>query len=271
MSILITGANGQLGKHIIRELLQKVPASRIIACVRRPDQAAEYREQGIEVRFGDYDQPDSLQDAFAGVSSLLLISSSHSDDSIRIAQHTRVIEAAQKAGVNHLLYTSFAFPAKDPIPPGHVHLLTEQAVHDSGIPYTILRNALYTDFVGVLNLNEAVRSGKLITYPGDWKFNTMIREDLAAATAAVLASGIAGNHTYELAAPRTWEFAELAAVLSELSGQPVRHIQDARVQNWIYGFLGKINTSSTSADLENLLNRPATSLRDSILPFIHPR
>ncbi|MEK4852375.1 SDR family oxidoreductase [Paenibacillus sp. FSL H7-0756] len=270
MTIMITGATGQLGRLIIEQLRQRLPAGQIVAGIRRMEQAADFREKGIEVRYADYDQPASLDEAFRGISRLLLISSSHTDDEVRLAQHKRVIDSAKRGGVRHLLYTGFAFPqhSTDRSTPGNVHTLTEQAIIESGMDYTFLRNGLYMDFVGVLGLKEAISSGVLATAPGEWRFNSVTRADLALASAAVLGSGESGNQVYELAASRTWDFADLAEVLTEVAGKPVVHVQDASVQHWIYTWLRKLDTASTSGDLERLMGRPVTPLRDSILPFI---
>ncbi len=268
MSIVITGANGKLGSLIIKQLLKKISADQIVACVRQPEKAEEYLKQGIEVRLCDYDKPESLEQAFAGASKLLLISSSHTDDTARLRQHAHVIEAAKKAKAEHLLFTSFAFLGTGSISPSHLYLATEHAILTTGIPYTFLRNALYTDFVGVLGLDAAIATGELSTYPGDWKFNTVTRNDLAVGIAAALTEAGHENKTYELTAPRSWTFNDLAIILSDLTGKPVLLRQDPQIQNWIYGFLGKIDTSSTSADLEKLIGGPVTSLRESIKPFI---
>ncbi|OAS15836.1 NAD(P)H-binding protein [Paenibacillus oryzisoli] len=268
MSIVITGANGKLGSLIMKQLLKKVSADQIIACVRQPDKAEEYLKQGIEVRFCDYDKPESLDQSFAGASKLLFISSSNTDDTIRLRQHAHVIEAAKKAKVEHLLFTSFAFPGKGLISPTHLYLATEHAILTTGIPYTFLRNALYTDFVGVLGLDAAIAGGELSVYPGDWKFNTVTRHDLALGIAAVLTESGHENKTYELTAPHSWTFNDLAVALSDLSCKPVSLRQNPQIQNWIYGFLGKINTSSTSSDLEKLIGGPVTSLKESIKQFI---
>lgn len=270
MKIMILGATGQLGSLIIKELRERVPAGRIIAGVRKLEHTVHLREQGIEVRYADYDQPESLDEALHGVNRLLLISSSHTDDSIRLVQHKRVIEAAKRCGVEHILYTGFAFPRQvsGQKTADNVHTLTEQAIVESGLEHTFLRNALYIDFVGVLGLKEALVSGELITAPGEWRFNSVTRGDLALATAHVLAEGKPGNRIYELARAHTWNFADLAEVLTEAAGRPVVHRQDAGVQHWIYAFMSKLDTSSTSGDLERLMGRPATSLKDSVLPFL---
>ncbi|MEC0171293.1 SDR family oxidoreductase [Paenibacillus graminis] len=269
MTIMITGATGQLGKLIIEQLLEQVPAAQIIAGVRHPDKAMQYKEKGIEVRLADYDRPETLQDACTGVNRLLLISSSHTDDDVRLVQHKRVIDAAKAAGVAHILYTSFAFPQAGNTGTSSVHGLTEQVILDTGMDYTFLRNGLYIDFVGVLGLNEAIRSGVLPTQPGDWQFNAVTRSDLARAIAKVLAGTVHRHRTYELAAPQTWTFANLAQVLTELTGKPVIHAPDASVQHWIYHFLSSIDTQSTSKDLEQLMGQPVTPLKESIAPFLN--
>ncbi|WNS45434.1 NAD(P)H-binding protein [Paenibacillus sp. MMS20-IR301] len=270
MTIMITGANGQLGHLIIKYLQERVPTGQIIAGVRRIEAAAELREQGVELRYTDYDVPDSLDTAFAGLSRLLLISSSHTDDKLRLIQHKAVIDAAKRIGVGHIFYTSLAFPRQNTGQPEqfNVHALTEQAIIDSGLEYTFLRNALYTDFVAVLGLKEALASGELVTAPGEWQFNSLTRQDLALAAAAVLAGSGAGNRIYELARPRTWNFADLAGVLAEAAGKPVVHRQDDGVQHWIYAFLSRLDTASTSEDLEQLTGRLVTSLKDSVMPYL---
>lgn len=270
MKILITGATGQLGSQIIEQLRQRIHAGQIVAGVRKVEQAARLREQGIEVRYADYDVPESLEAAVQGITRLLLISSPHQDDSVRLTQHKQVIAAAKNGGVKHLLYTGLAFAGwtagKDT--PDNVHALTEQAIVESGLEYTFLRNGLYMDFVGVLGLKEAISSGELVTAPGAWTFNAVMRSDLALATAAVLSTEASGNQVYELAAPRTWNFADLTAVLTEVAGREVVHREDAGVQHWIYAFLSRMDTFSTSRDLEQLMGRPVTPLKDSILPFL---
>ncbi|WP_316245523.1 NAD(P)H-binding protein [Gorillibacterium timonense] len=167
MSITITGANGKLGSLIIQHLLNRIPAERIVACVRHVESGTAYAELGVEVRHCDYDQPDSLEQAFAGASQLLLISSPHPDDTIRMRQHAHAIEAAKKAKVGHLLYTSFAFADKGQVSLTHLHTATEHAIRTTGIAYTFLRSGLYVDFVDALDLNAAIAHGSLTVPPGD--------------------------------------------------------------------------------------------------------
>lgn len=270
MSIVITGATGKLGTLIIKHLLTKLPAKRIVACVRHVEKAAAFTEQGIEVRYGDYDHPESLEKAFAGASKLLLISSPHADDTTRIRQHSQAIEAVKKARVGQILYTSFAFPEKGAISLTQLHLATEYAIRTTGIPYTFLRSALYSDFIGALGLKEAIASGTWVTYPGDWSFNTITRDDLARGIATVLSSQEHQNRTYELTASRSWSLNELAAVLSELTGKSISHREDRIADSWIYRFLAKIDASSTTLDLETLIGGETTSLKEAVRQIMEP-
>ncbi|MDF2663171.1 MAG: NmrA family protein [Paenibacillus sp.] len=269
MPIAITGATGKLGSLVIHRLLQQVPSEQIIACVRQPEKAARYAELGIEVRVCDYDDPDTIGKALQGASKLLLISGSNPEDTIRMRQHAHVIEEAKKAKVEHLLYTSFAFAESGKNLMTHMHLATEHAIKASGIPYTLLRNALYSDFVGALGLDAAIAQGELVVPPGDWVFNTVTRDDLADGIAEVLTGPDHQSKTYEFTASITWNFTQLTEVLSEKAGKKVSLRYDPEKRNWLYGFLRTIDTSSTSADLATLIGRPAASLKESILPYLN--
>lgn len=113
-----------------------------------------------------------------------------------------------------------------------------------------------------------MESGELPTYPGNWQFNSVTREDLALATAKVLTTSGHENQVYELAAPNVWDFNDLVDVLSELSGKRITYRQDSSIQHWIYSFLAKTDTASTSKDLERLMERKVTTLRESIKLFV---
>jgi len=274
MSIAITGANGKLGQLIMEELLlfHNIPPHHIIACVRDLQSAEMFTDKGVTVRHCDYDQPHTLKEAFVGASKLLLISSSHPDDTTRLRQHAHVIEAAKQVQVKQLLYTSFAYPEHASTAPAWLHLATEHAIRTTGIPFTFLRSALYTDFVEVLNLHAALNNGYIEIAPGNWKFNSVIRPDLAAAIAAALTlSGPGDGHQdkiYELTSPAVWTFEDLATALSSFAGKTITVHQDSQIQHWIYKFISRIDTTSTSGDLEQLMGRSATSLEDSIKPFL---
>lgn len=222
MSIFITGATGRLGGLVVEELLKKVEAGTITACVRNLEKAARLKDRGLRLRYADYDRFDSLVTAFEGADRLLFVSSPDTDDAKRAYQHAAVTLAAKRAGVKHILYTSFAFAEESRLPFAALHLSSEYMIRASGIPFTFLRNALYTDEAFVTEaLKGAVAAGKLSSNCRRARINSLSRADLARATAAVLTSDGHRNRTYNLVSPRFWDYPELARVLSGVSGKKI--------------------------------------------------
>ena len=282
MSIVLTGATGQLGGLVLQHLLKKVPASEIAVAVREPEKGYAFRELGVDVRHGDYNDAASLKKAFAGASKVLLVSSPLHDDTIRIRQHATAVEAAKAAGVGQIYYTGFAFAEKSALPLAHVHLATEHAIRTTGIPYTILRNSLYADLFLNPGLLSSVETGELISSTGTGRLNTATRNDLALATATVLAEDGHENQSYDLTLPQAFSFDELAQVLSEVSGRPVVHrsvssdemktilIQAglpapvADMMAGIYQTIANGDTSSASGDLEKLIGSQLTTLKQQV-------
>lgn len=270
MKTVITGATGNLGRHIVRQLLNRKPPEHLIVSVRKPETAEVLRGQGVEVRYGDYDDPESLARSFRGASQLLLISSPHSDDSIRLRQHLGAIGAAKQAGIERIVYTSIAFPERGKLPLHRLHLDTEQAIRDSGIPFTLLRNGYYMDIIRFLGVREAAAGGVLLSPPGDWTFNTVAREDLALAAATVLAepSGHA-NRTYELTAPRLWRLPELARVVADITGKRVVHHTDPDMNSPLYRLLPLSEMGRVTRDLAELTTAPLRSLEEEVRSLLN--
>ena len=161
MTIAITGATGQLGRLVIDKLKAKVPASEIIALARNPEKASDL---GVTVREADYAKPGTLDQALAGVDTLLLISSSEVGQ--RAAQHHNVIETAKKAGVKRIVYTSLLRADASPLSLADEHRATEVELRASGIPFTILRNGWYTEnYTG--SIGGAVAGGAFIGSTGE--------------------------------------------------------------------------------------------------------
>lgn len=281
LAIIVTGATGQLGGAVIRNLLQKVPANQIVASVRNVAKAAPLAELGIEVRHGDYMDPESLVKSFAGANKLLFISSPDADDPLRVVQHANVVKAARDAGVKQIAYTSSAFGETFRVPTAYIHMATEWAIRTTGIPYTFLRNSVYRDLVVNPGLKAAVERGELITNTGTGRLNAVTVADLALAAATVLTQEGHANKSYELVSPETWSFEELAKLLSELSGKPVVHrnvsfaeakadLEGAGLPGFvadlfarIYGAIAAGDTAQTSTDLQNLIGR-VTPLAESV-------
>ncbi|MCY9661580.1 SDR family oxidoreductase [Paenibacillus chondroitinus] len=221
MKIIVTGATGQLGNLVIQHLLKKVPASHIIGVVRNLEKAAALAALGIEVRLADYNVPESLQNAFRLGTKLLFISSSDSDDTLRVVQHANVVKAARDQKLQHIAYTSFAFAEDNPF--ARVHLATENAIHTTRIPYTFLRNGGYTEFFINASLKTYIKSGTIFTNTSNGKVNSVSRSDLALAAATVLTEEGHENKSYNLVSNTPWSFDDLADILSDISGKTVTH------------------------------------------------
>jgi NAD(P)H dehydrogenase (quinone) len=226
-TLLVTGAAGQLGQRVVAHLIesQKIAPSRIVAASRNPEKLAALKAKGVQVRRVDFEDAASLATAFAGVDRALLISTDGVDrPGRRIAQHRAAVEAARKAGVKHVVYTSMPKPDKSLILFAPDHLGTEQALAASGLGWTILRNNWYTENL-FMNLPAMLATGKWFTSAGDGKIAYVTREDCARAAAAALASDSTANARYDISGPQAHTPVQLAAALSEYSGKPIEVVQ----------------------------------------------
>ncbi len=218
--IAITGATGQLGHHVIEQLLKTVPASQIVAIVRNPAKAGALSQQGIDVRQADYADQAAFTSALQGVEKLLLISSSEVGQ--RAPQHQNVINAAKAAGVKFIAYTSLLHADTSPLGLHVEHVATEKALAESGIPFTLLRNGWYTENY-LASAPPALEHGVFIGSAGDGKIASATRADYAAAAAKVIAEEGHAGKVYELAGDNAWTLSELAAELSKQSGKSVKY------------------------------------------------
>lgn len=180
--ILVTGASGRLGRLVVQDLLRRVPPTQVVAAVRRPDGRLDALD--VEVRLGDYDQPDTPDAIFAGIGRALLVSSSAHGR--RVAQHVNVVGAAKRAKVALLAYTSVLHADSSALGVAEDHRATEAALRTSGIPFVLLRNGWYTENYAAA-LPSAVASGTLIGCAGSGRIASAARADYAAAAVAVLA------------------------------------------------------------------------------------
>lgn len=243
--ILVTGATGQLGRLVVQSLRVLVPADRIIVAVRDPAKAADLAAAGVEVRVADYNQPAQLATAFAGVDRVLLISSS--EVGARVPQHRHVIDAAVKAGVKLLAYTSLLRGDSSPLPLKVEHVATEAYLQAAGLPFVLLRNGWYTENYNGF-IPSALEHGALFGAAGEGRIAAAARADYAEAAARVIAEGKAhAGKIYELAGDQPFTLADWAATLAEVAGKPVayQNLPEAEFR----GLLVKVGLPEPVADL----------------------
>lgn len=276
MRIAITGATGQLGRLVIEKLKATVPADQIVALVRTPAKAADL---GIEAREANYSQPETLEAALAGVDTLLLISSSEVGQ--RVTQHRNVIEAAKKAGVQRIVYTSVLHADNSPLSLAEEHRATEADLKSSGVAYTLLRNGWYTEnYTG--SVQGTLAGGALLGSAKDGKISSATRADFADAAVAVLTGQGHEGKTYELAGDESYTLTELAAEISRQTGKdiPYRDLPVADYaaalasfgipEGFAHGIAGWDANAAAGAlfddshQLSQLIGRPTTPLATAV-------
>ncbi|HWJ63987.1 MAG TPA: SDR family oxidoreductase [Acidimicrobiales bacterium] len=221
MSTVVTGATGHLGRLVVEDLLDRgVPASDVVATGRSIEKLDDLAARGVTVRRVDFDDPATLDGAFAAGDRVLLVSGSELGR--RVPQHRAVIDAAAAAGVAQLVYTSAPKASTTPMQLATEHRLTEEAVAASGLPATILRNDWYLEgYAGLVP--TYLEHGAILGSAGDGRVSGATRSDLAEAAAVVLSAPVEDHvgRTYELGGDESFSFAELAAAVSEATGQTV--------------------------------------------------
>ncbi|UXY29234.1 SDR family oxidoreductase [Streptomyces sp. HUAS TT20] len=217
MSIVVTGATGHLGRHVVEQLLEKVPAEQITAVVRDEAKAADFAARGVKIAVANYNEPKTFDGLFASGDKVLLISGNEFDKG-RVQQHRVVIDAAKAAGVALLAYTSA--PGSLTAALADDHRATEELLLASGLPYTLLRNGWYHENY-TENLAPTLEHNAVVAAAGDGRVSSASRADYAAAAVAVLTGEGHENRAYELGGDEAWSFVEYAAELSRQTGKEI--------------------------------------------------
>ncbi len=279
--ILITGATGYLGTATMQQLLKQTLTDQIIAFARNENKAKDLVAKGIEVRYGDFDDVDSLEKAVQGIDKVLLISTT---DDHRYQQHKNVVNAAKKVGVKHIAYTGGALKdimssaVKDHLVS---HLQTEEYIKESGLPYTIFGNTLYAEVIPVY-VGEKVFETGIYLPAGNGKVPYALRDEMGEAIANALLQNGHRNKTYTITGSELYSYNDVARVLSEIAGSSVRYI-DANPATFsdqlkqrgvpdvmisiVSGFSADIKNHQyevVSDDLETLLGRKPATLTEAL-------
>lgn len=283
MTILVTGATGQLGRLVIDSLLERgAEPSSIVAGVRDLTKASDIAARGVRTAVVDYDRADTIAVALEGVDSVLLISGS--EVGRRTAQHQAVIDAAKAAGVGKLVYTSAPKAPTSDLVLAPEHKATEELIAASGIPAVILRNNWYTEnYAG--NIAQARETGVVAASVGDGRVASASRKDFADAAAVVLLEDGHLGQAYELGGDVAWTYDELAAAIAEVIGSPVEYraltaeehaaaLESAGLDAGTVGFVTALDAgirdgalADTDGTLARLIGRPTTPLVEGLRPL----
>lgn len=278
--IAVTGATGHLGRLVVESLLERgTPADQIVAAVRTPAKASDLAERGVQVREADYSRPETLAAAFAGVDTLLLVSSSEVGQ--RVPQHVAVIDAAKAAGVGRLVYTSASQADTSTLVLAPDHKATEEYLAQSGLVSTVLRNNWYIENYAQ-SVQQARETGEILASVGDGRVASATRAEYAEAAAVVLVDDSHAGKVYELTGDVAWTHDELAAAASEVLGREVSYHRvspeehatvlsgfglDEGTVGFVVALDGNIRDgelATVTDDLSTLLRRPTLGLVESL-------
>jgi NAD(P)H dehydrogenase (quinone) len=273
MTIVVTGATGRLGRHVVESLLARgVPATEIVATGRNVEKIADL---GVTTKAAPYEDLAALKEAFAGADKVLFISGSEVGN--RVEQHRNVVQAAKEAGVGLVVYTSAPKADTTDLKLAAEHLATERLLAESGVPHTLLRNGWYLENY---NIAQAIEHG-MFGAAGDGRIAIAPRDDYAEAAASVLAGDGHAGKVYELGGEAV-TLAQLAAEISRQSGREVTYtdLSEDKYVEFLVGVglpaaAAEIYADADAAasrgalfvektDLEALLGRPATPLAQAI-------
>ncbi|WP_050183750.1 SDR family oxidoreductase [Domibacillus robiginosus] len=284
MKILVTGATGKLGSKVVESLLKLVPAGNLVVSVRNPEKAEGLRNRGVEVRQGDFDRPETLDNAFKGIDRLLIISAD-GDNETRIQQHANAVQAAERAGVKFIAYTSLANATESKNLMAPPHVATEAAIIKTGIPYSFLRNNWYLENEAG-SIQGAIAGAPWVTSAGEGKVGWALQQDYADAAAAVLVGNGHENTVYELSGPLLTQ-EKLASALGDVLGKeiPVQQVSDEKYEEImkglglpdfvlpiVVGIQESIRNGSLevkSNDFEKVLGRPVTPINEALNQLVH--
>lgn len=280
MKLLVTGATGRLGGKVIEFLIGNLPADSIVAGTRDPqsEKAQDLIKKGIEVRHTDFEDKDSLLEAFKGIDKVFVIST-FGDIENAALQQNNVSEAAKEAGIKLMVYSSAPRADVNEFFLAAPHLVRENIIKESGIPYVFIRNNWYVENE-LATAQNSINGAPWVTSAGNGKVGWVLRSELAEATATILATEGHENNVYELGGENLTQ-EDYVAALSEVTGKDIKviNVDDAAFRDMLKGNVpdpaidmmimvqasireGKLE--NYSSDLEKLLGRKPATVKEAL-------
>jgi NAD(P)H dehydrogenase (quinone) len=273
--IAITGATGAVGGRVARDLASDF-RNDLRLVVRDPSRAADF---DTDLRVCDYADHTAAVEALAAADTLFMVSAAEAVD--RRNQHRTFIRAAADAGVGHIVYTSFAGAAPDAtFTLGRDHWDAEQAIRESGMAFTFLRDNFYADVLPYFADQQGVIRGPA----GDGRVAAVARADVADVAAVVLRSPAEhAGAAYVLTGPEALTLAEAAARAGAVLGKELRFedetveeayaarraaygAEDWQLDAWVstYTAIKDGSCAAVSNDVERVTGHPARTLEQAL-------
>lgn len=219
--ILVTGATGYVGNAVVSRLASS--GHEVAALVRDTEAAQRRLPRAVALRVGDYEDALALKTAFTGIDQLVLISSDGHADAV-MRHHANAIAAASAAGVRHITFTSIVdIGEASPFYYAPVYRDAERRLAACGVPSTILRGGLYSDFIRDAWLMLARESGELALPAGQGLVAPVSRDDVATAFAAAVARSDRSSALYTITGDRALGFDDIVACYADATAQPLRY------------------------------------------------
>ncbi|MFV0559080.1 MAG: SDR family oxidoreductase [Enterococcus sp.] len=272
MKYLVTGATGGFGKYALEYLEELVPKGDIYALVRSEEKGASLIAKGFKLRIADYGNPMEMETALEGIDRLLFVSGAPGN---RQAEHQNVINAAQKAGVNYTVYTSFPKADQATHPLAEDHLYTEKALKAAQLNYTSVRNNWYLENELPL-IEAAIHSGDFKHIVNNSKAGWALKREYAQAAVNILVSNNYREVVELSGKPITYQ--ELVAALNQATGKQLT-VSSVDEQSFMESLeasglpphtaelfvmfeqvIAQNQLDVVSADFERVLNQPLTPL-----------
>ncbi|UJR16837.1 hypothetical protein I4U23_003736 [Adineta vaga] len=268
VKFVLTGVTGRLGSQVLKYLLDLVPASEIAVVVRNPLKVpSDITSSNVEIREGDFSKPELLDIAFKDAEKLLIISVPSIEHEFRVKHHVNAIDAAKRANVKHIYYTSLMFGTDTQ---GHLidsvahvmqaHLDTEAYLAKSGLTYTILREGLYSESYPLYTGFFDYKKDNEVCVPGDGPITWVCLADLGEGTAKLMVNGGHEQETLLLTGSTPITISTVSDMFAKILKRPIT-FRIVPVNEYIENHVRPGSTPPYPTGEEDFLKKWATSFK----------